>query len=229
MTTVVLLPGMDGTGELFRFLIPHLPTSLDALVVRYPTDQPLGYEELAEHVLAKLPPEGPVVILGESFSGPVAISLAARRPPLALVLVCSFVRSPWPTLRPLRSLMRWLPSPNRFARPLASGLLGRKPDPAVRVAFTAALSAVDTAVVRHRAKQALGADVEAALARVRCPVLYVRATNDRVVPPRCADDVVRFAPQAKVVSIEGPHLLLQTRPEACAGAIADWVDRIHSV
>ena len=226
MTTILLLPGMDGTGELFRFLIPHLPAGLRTQIVRYPTDSTLGYDEIIELVLAQIPRDDPVIILGESFSGPIAIATAARTSPLALVLVCSFARSPWPALRPLRSLVRWLPWPRRIAPPLTSMLLGREPDPAARAALAVALAAVDPAVLKHRVSQLLGVDARAALACVRCPVLDLRATHDRVVPARSTNEVARIATHAHAVSLEGPHLLLQAQPERSARALGDF---LHSI
>ncbi len=226
MTTILLLPGMDGTGELFRFLIPHLPAGLRTQIVRYPTDSKLGYDELTELVLAQIPRDDPGIILGESFSGPVAIATAVRTSPLALVLVCSFARSPWPALRPLRSLVRWLPWPRRIARPLTSMLLGREPDTAVRAALAAAIATVDAGTLNHRASQVLGVDARAALARVRCPILDLRATRDRVIPARSANEVARIATHAHAVSLEGPHLLLQMQPERSARALGDFLHGI---
>ncbi|UUZ51553.1 alpha/beta hydrolase [Massilia sp. B-10] len=47
---------------------------------------------------SRLPPAEPYFLLGESFSGPVAIALAAERPPmlLGLILSCTFARNPLP-------------------------------------------------------------------------------------------------------------------------------------
>ena len=36
MTALVLLPGMDGTGDLFAPLLSALPPALRTIVVRYP-------------------------------------------------------------------------------------------------------------------------------------------------------------------------------------------------
>jgi len=80
MTRLVLLPGMDGTGELFGAFADTVRA--DTQVVRYPSTQALDYAELEQFVLSKLPRQEPFVLLGESFSGPVALSIAASRPAL---------------------------------------------------------------------------------------------------------------------------------------------------
>ena len=75
--TLILLPGMDGSGQLFAPFIAALGDGFNVKVVRYPVDLPLGYDGLEQIARAAIPPEGAVVLLGESFSGPIAVSLAA--------------------------------------------------------------------------------------------------------------------------------------------------------
>ena len=44
--TLVLLPGLDGTGDLFTNFVSALPSNLDARIVRYPADRFVSYAEL---------------------------------------------------------------------------------------------------------------------------------------------------------------------------------------
>jgi len=46
LPTLVLLPGMDGTGEMFAPFVSALGRSCNTLCVRYPGDVALGYAEL---------------------------------------------------------------------------------------------------------------------------------------------------------------------------------------
>ena len=92
----VLLPGMDGTGTLFKAFIQLLPDAIDVRVVSYPEDTYLTYEQLAGRVMKVVPDSAPYVIIAESYSGPVA-SLAAAHPVgnlRAVVFVSSFVSLP---------------------------------------------------------------------------------------------------------------------------------------
>ncbi len=208
MTALVLLPGMDGTGALFECLIPHLTPGISVQVVTYPTTDRLGYEDLAQFVLRQLPPP-PYVLLGESFSGPIAIRIAAERQPAALVLVCSFVRAPW-SLRLAKPLIGLMPAPTRFMPVLRLVLMGKYGTPELRNTLTRSLLAVEPDVLRLRAAEALSADMRGHLERVACPVLYLQAAQDRLIPTSCAEEVLRIRPSAVIARLAGPHFLLQT-------------------
>lgn len=225
MATLVLLPGMDGTGDLFAPILPALSAAVTAQVVSYPRDQRLGHAQLAELVLAQLPQGRPFALLGESFSGPIAAAVAARSTPVALILACSFVTNPHPLLRLLRPLLPWLPPPATFLRLLGLALMGRHATPQLRTALAQALRQVRPEVLTFRAAASLETDARASLAAVRCPVLYLRARQDRVVPRRCLEEVLRTRPDTAVAEIDGPHFLLQTQPVASAQAILSFLAR----
>jgi hypothetical protein len=42
ITSLLLLPGMDGTGRMFAPLIARLPASLEPRAIAYPGDRALG-------------------------------------------------------------------------------------------------------------------------------------------------------------------------------------------
>src|SRR5580700_4256654 len=110
--SLVLLPGLDGSGVMFRPLLGELAPRIRPIVVTYPRDKMLGYEELLPLVLEKIRGLSSFIFLGESFSGPAALMAAAAHPPglRGVILCASFVRNPvW--LRP-----NWL---RYFASPLA--------------------------------------------------------------------------------------------------------------
>lgn len=113
MTSIVLLPGLDGTGELFAPLVAAWGDRFRTQVVSYPRAERLGYAALADRVRALLPLHEDYVLLAESFSGPLGVMLAAERPQRlrGLVLCATFARSPLPLLRwmaPWRRQYRWL-------------------------------------------------------------------------------------------------------------------------
>jgi pimeloyl-[acyl-carrier protein] methyl ester esterase len=81
LPAIVLLPGMDGTGALLVDLAAALGTEFDVIVVSYPVDRALDYAALERIARSRLPSNGPHVLVAESFSGPIAISIAAAHCP----------------------------------------------------------------------------------------------------------------------------------------------------
>lgn len=95
MGRYLMLPGMDGVLQLDGELSRCLP---DVDCVSYDSRRPQGYDELEALVRERLVGSEPVTVVAESFSGPIAMRLAANPPPSlkAVVLVATFVRSPVP-------------------------------------------------------------------------------------------------------------------------------------
>ncbi len=221
---IILLPGMDGTGELFGPLLDSMPANPSVIVVRYP-DCPANYAGHEAVARAELPKDAPFVLLGESFSGPVAVSIAAAAPPnlRGVILSASFLTSPHPLLRPLRALTPFV-SPKLVPDVIAHRtLLGRFATPALRAAHRRALGHVSSATLTARLRAMADVDVRDAMKSVRRPALYLRGTEDRVVGARFGDEVLAHARHGTLVDIEGPHLLLQANPRDSARRIATFI------
>lgn len=230
MVTLVLLPGMDGTGTLFEAFVATLGSEFNVKVVSYPTTEPLGYPELESIARTALPSEGPFVILGESFSGPIAVSLAASCSPQlkGLVLCCTFVRNPRPVFSVLKPFIGVLPITFAPMHVLVHLLLGRSSTAALRTSLTQALAQVSPSALRARLRAVLSVDVSAKLAEVNVPVLYLRASQDRVVPQAASKLVSQLCPSAEVVQLEAPHFLLQAVPSEAARIVAAFVREIEN-
>lgn len=225
MTTLVLLPGLDGTGLLFADFIAALGPDIKTIVVRYPSDQPLAYPELEAIARAHLPVDEDFYLLGESFSGPIAISIAATRPArlLGLVLCCSFARSPRPSLSPLRPLLPLVPVAALPLALLSFFVLGRFASPSLRRGLAESLSQVSPAALRTRAGAALSVDVSAALHSFALPLLYLRAMEDRVVPASASRTLLALVPGTRIVELPAPHFLLQVQPSLAAARVREFI------
>jgi pimeloyl-[acyl-carrier protein] methyl ester esterase len=218
--TLVLLPGTDGTGLLFADFVAALGAEIDTVVIDYPRDRSLSHAELQTLVRERLPVGERFVVLGESFSGPIAIALAASPPQnlVGLILCCSFASNPRPELSFLRSLLR-LPLPRVPSFVLSPWLLGRFKSDAMHARLDRVLGQVSPAVLRDRLRAALSVDVTDDLRRVQVPMLYLRATQDRLVPASAAKRVAALAQKIRVMDVEAPHLLLQTAPAVAAAHV----------
>jgi pimeloyl-ACP methyl ester carboxylesterase len=218
--SLVLLPGMDGTGELFAPLLAELPLALPVTVVRYP-DRAATYAEHAEVARAELPRDRPFVMLGESFSGPVAVMLAAGAPPglRGLILCASFLTCPSRPLRALRPLARFA-TPKLVPPFLAHySLLGPFGTPALQAAHRRALDHVASPTLTARLRAMADVDVRDAMRALDLPSLYLRGTQDRVVSGRCGAEFLATARHGRLVDVDAPHFLLQVRPREAAAEI----------
>jgi len=232
MTTLIVLPGLDGTGTLHAEFVDHVGAVFDSVrVLAYPTDAFLDYPALERLVRDALPKSDAFVLLGESFSGPVALSIAAAPPSnmIGLVLSTTFSRSPVPLSSPLAALMRFAPVRHVPTGLLSPLLLGRWQTPALRRALKRALSTVSLDVLRRRASAAMRIDVTPVLGRIQVPVLSLQARQDRLLAASAAQVLASAIPHLQARSIDGPHLLLQAAPRACAQSIANFMKRAYLV
>lgn len=225
VTVLVLLPGMDGSGRFFTDFVAALGEGITPLVISYPSDQAIGYAGLTDFVRARLPSDTPFFLLGESFSSPIAIALAAERPPMlgGLILSCGFARNPIPPMRMVRSLVRFAPLQSRFSVLAAPLLLGWGATASLRQMLRRVLDTAHAAVLRHRMREVLDLDYSARVSQVTVPMLYLQAAQDRIVLPGSARRIARLIPALRLVVLRGPHLLLQVKPAEAAAAVRDFI------
>jgi pimeloyl-ACP methyl ester carboxylesterase len=219
---LVLLPGLDGTGELFAPLLQALGNGFPTSIVRYGAE--LTFDEYVESA-GKALPDG-CVLIAESFSGPVAIALAARHPGKirCLVLCATFAVSPFRTLlRAAQFVPKLLFRPTLLLPSIVSHFCFSGASISIRPSPVAVVSTIPPAIMRARLACLAATDVRPLLPRVAAPVLYLRASNDRIVSSRRSLELTSLLPNVKVTEIDGPHLLLQARPRECAAAITDLV------
>ena len=214
MSTLVLLPGLDGTGELFRPLLEIRPAEVSTRVVAYPVDRVLSYSDLLRVVEAQLRDDADVVLVAESFSGPLALRYAAAHPDRvrAVVLCASFVRSPLP--RWLRAIV--VPALFRVTPPAAALrwlMVGRGASPSLVRAVQAAVGRVSPDVLARRIKEVLDVDCAASLRECKAPVLYLAATGDALVRRSAVATILTVRASVPVRRVDGPHLVLQREPQ----------------
>jgi pimeloyl-[acyl-carrier protein] methyl ester esterase len=78
-------------------------------------------------------------------------------------------------------------------------------------------------VIRHRIAALLAVDESAALGAIRLPTLVLRARRDRVISRAATRWILKILPGARLVEIDGPHLLLQTLPAECAAIVLEFM------
>ena len=224
---LLMLPGLDGTGILFKAVRDELGGAVTPVCLSLPPDRAQGYCELLDGLR---PPTVPYAVLGESFSGPLALLLADRDPNVrAVILAASFASCPsrllsvlWPLAHsplfrvrlPEALVRRYLFGEDASAEDLATFRLAH------RFVEPQALSARLRAIAR--------VDAEDEAARCRVPVLYLQAARDRLVGPEAAERLRKLNPRIEIETVDAPHLVLQRAPKECAGRIAAFLER-HGV
>jgi pimeloyl-[acyl-carrier protein] methyl ester esterase len=227
---LILLPGMDGTGELFAEFIRALPVESETEALRYPADRFLSYEQLMALTQSVLPASEPFVLVAESFSTPLAMQLAATNPPnlKGIVLCAGFVTSP------VRGRLRRLGvffSPVLFSAGLPESaarywLTGSSVSPTLLASVRAAISSVRPAVLSARLRAVLTCDASVELEKIAVPILYLQAKKDRLVKESSLNEIRRIKPKTVAVVIPGPHLLFQLEPQRAAEVVMEFVRQL---
>ncbi len=224
--SLVLLPGLDGTASMHTDFYAAIAADFDRIVpVAYPHDRALSELQLIELARTQLPIGDNFVLLGESFSGPIAMRLAAEQPAglQALILSTTFAKNPIPFSAAMANFVDLAPIhalPYAF---VAWWLLGGWATPALDQQLQQAMAALSSEVLRSRARIALQADVTDRLATITVPTLCMRATDDRLLLPSTSRQIAAGIAHCQIVDIAAPHLLLQVAPIAAAAAIREFL------
>ena len=225
--TLVLLPGMDGTGDLFAPLASQLPQGFIPQVVAYP-DNDATYDEHISAVRASLPMDRPYMLLAESYSGPVAVTIAAEQPPgvVGLVLCTSFLRCPSATLTKINRLLRMVPPVRVPTALVIPFVLGSYATTSLRRLVSGSARKVSPRTLLARLSNIALIDVSVSAKRVAVPCLYLRARSDRLVPIAAGEAVRKAISSTQVVDLAGPHFLLQSNPAEAVNEIEKFASRI---
>jgi pimeloyl-[acyl-carrier protein] methyl ester esterase len=221
-TTLVLLPGLDGTEIFFGPLLRHLPSWVDPVTIVYPTTGSNDYKDLLPIVISQVANLKSFVILGLSFGGPLALMVASRCPSQVsgVILCASFVTPPLPRLAPFRfavsapliALVRAL----RRTRLLISGYASTE----FRRAKVTSWRRVNSRELASRSRSALNVDARPQLRECRSRLMYIVCTRDEVISRASLKEVLAIAPQTLV---EEPHFALFTNPVQSAACIVNFL------
>lgn len=220
---LVLLPGLNGSSRLFDPLLAQLK-EVSLQIIELPGQGPQDYSSLANAVAEQLPITDPFVLLGESFSGPLAYRLALKNPNSlkGLIFAASFLQSP----HPLTVLASRLPMPKMLlshSRLLRMFCIGDA-QPAILQLLQREIRDMPSALIKVRLKNL--AELNRPEQQIVIPALHLWPTRDRLVSHAAATSLASGCNNLRRERIEGPHFLLQSRPQACAMIIRNFIEQL---
>jgi len=226
------LPGLHGTEELYQSLRDRLPEGVVAEFVNLPSKGKQDYQTLADHLDRELPKTSngsKRLFIAESFSGPLAIRLAAmRREEIAgIVLAACFCEAPLNpgiALLPLRPL--FMVKPPRKA--LRHFLIGNDAGEAEVAGFQEVVQSIPSATLSKRIRTILELTEDDNPDVPNIPILILQANNDNLVPWEAQSKLEANYPEATIHWIESPHLIFQRCPGECIQHIVDFAEGINS-
>jgi 3-oxoadipate enol-lactonase len=207
---MVLVPGMDGTGELFYRQVPLLERSYSVATYALrddATNMKVLTDDLRRVIEQAAPVEQRAIVMGESFGGAVALSMALQYPKhvLGLVILNSF---PYfaPQIR-LRlaiagvSVIPWRAM--TLVRYATSFFMHSRHTHRDEVKKFLELTARTTrAGYRNRLRILQTYDVRERLSEIQCPTLFLASERDHLVP-----SVAQARLMAERISSASVHVL----------------------
>ncbi|MDP1659423.1 MAG: alpha/beta hydrolase [Methylotenera sp.] len=233
IVTLILLPGMDGTGELFESFIASLNPEIKTVVISYPKTGRLSYEALtvlasAQIQSAQIPKDAPCIILGESFSGPIAIALAANATDQlkGLILSCTFASNPRPMLSKFSFLLPAIPITKFWLNITSKFLMNGFSSEKIYQLLQKTLPTVSPMTMRSRLEAVINVDYSAKLTNIKTPILYLRGRHDYLVPASASELIFKLAKNVTLVELDSPHLLLQVTPKEAAASVQAFIEKV---
>ncbi len=216
---------MDGTGLLFEPLLESLAGKCEISVVTH--SRANTFPELVEEVESQLPDDRRISLVAESFSGPVAVEIMARQKLDigASVLCATFCTSPFLQLVRLAVyLPEFLFNIQVIRKAVINSLASENYiDASVKRKVYEIMESEDPKLVKKRLSILRSIDVTERARNVLVPILYLRASRDRIVSCQLGQRLVDNLPCAEVAEVSGPHMLLQAEPDVCSELILEHV------
>lgn len=228
-TTVLLLPGMLNDASLWDAVAAPLGSVAD--VRRAPTlsqDTVPAMADAAWQLLADLPPDAPVVLVGFSLGGYVAIDMLARpqRPLRGAVLVSTSARPESPESQAARE--KTIAGMSKNFERMVDGIAAfvtHQPDAAQRIKPMMLGVGAEVAI---RQNQAISQrkDHRSALGKLTLPVTVLCGEQDRVTPPDLSRELAALVPGAQLQQVSDcGHMLPVEQPTHLVDAIRQVVER----
>jgi len=240
--TLVLVHEMGGSLESWDDVAPRLAET--RRILRYDTrgaglsqkvHGELGINTMADDIAALLDSlgiRGQVALAGIAVGGAIALHFAARYPERASAVA---VGSPATSIAPDRRATAL----ERIAKVETAGMAFAVED-SMQNGYPPELRGDIKRFQRYRARwlgndpvsyaaiyrMLTGLDMQGELSRLRCPVLVIGGSLDRVRPPALAEAVAKAIPGARYVEVHTGHNMAVQTPDLIADRIDEFLSAI---
>lgn len=227
--TLVLLPGFDGTGELFDDLVDELNEYFEVIIVHY--SEEVTIEDYIACINAKIKHRDKIILLAESFSGPIALHFIANHSEKIqyCIFSTSFSKTPFLSLCKAADFLPHIFFKNTTLQKIAIKhyCYGKYLTDLLEERTLKAINGISTNTIKKRLKllctQQSHKLIKDKNHNFFMPCLYLQASEDKIVGKPFSGDLCNALPNISKIIINGPHLLLQAKPKECARAILDFV------
>ena len=233
MANVILLPGLACDAGLWKHQVDALAPRHEVQVAdvhqRYDTLPAMAAGLLAETA-------GPLVLVGASMGGMVALEAARQQPGrvAAIALLGSSARADTPDLIRLRTeAIRHFEAGRVEEVLMANVAFAFHPEAAQRAGLVAEYVAMvrragaQQLIRQNRAVMARG-DLRPTLPALRSPLLVLCGEADRLTPPEVSEEIAAAVPRARLEIVAGAgHMLTMEQPARVNALLADWLQSLR--
>jgi 3-oxoadipate enol-lactonase len=242
--TLVLVHEMGGSLESWDEVVPRFAKS--RRVLRYDTRGAglsqkirgeLGLDTMADDIAALLDAlgiSGQVALAGVAVGGAIALHFAARYPErTSAVAVGSPATGIAPDRRPAALERLAKIEADGMAAVVETSMLNGyavelRGDIKRFERFQARWLGNDPASYATIWRMLAGADMRDELARLRCPVLVIGGSLDRVRPPAAAEEVAKAIPGARYAELRTGHYMAVQTPDLISDCIDEFLKTIDA-
>ncbi len=217
---MILLPGMDGSGNLFSSMLAYMPAEYGAKVYPLSKDSNQSIEAHVARLVSELAGQD-VVLVAESFSGRIAYELCFTEVRVHhVVFIASFLSKPSVLANVAPFLPVWFlrkpPLPSFWLSWLCFG--HGKQQACLNEVFRS-LNSVPSAALKSRLR--VMAHMQAPKRKTSVSCTYIRALRDRLITTQAESIIEQVFTCTEYFSIDCGHFVAQGEPEACGRIIAE--------
>ena len=228
LKNLVVLPGLDGTGELLSSFLAEAEGKFETHMVRFPKHKPFVYQQLFPCIREALPWGKPYSLLADSFSGHLALLFAEEQPQnLESIILCSsFFNNPASQTTWWNKVVGKDPCKPPFTKEfLKTFMFGEDCPDGLLDKAKEVFDSVPPEILEFRWNLAMKTETRRQLASSKKPILFMAGNQDSLLHEKHLADLALMQPNMEVLRLEAPHALLQRNPREAVAYVDAFVSQ----